>query len=160
MRSFARFVVSVVWIVALAGLAGTAGGCGSGTGTAGPQWERVVSAKVSGEQPVKQYLGTYDMGDRVRLSWTLSGPEDPPVKLTLRAFSTTAGTGYSAVATPHSGASGIARQDDNAMSLVVFPGEYRVFFSQLFPQARGPGYDVTLTLWTIHTYTPSPTPTP
>jgi hypothetical protein len=160
MRINARFVATMLCIGALVVLVGAAGGCGNGGGASGPQWERVVSAKVSGKQPVKQNLGTYELGDRVRLSWTLSGPEAPPVKLTLRVFSTTAGTGYSAVATPQSALSGIARKDDNAMSLVVFPSEYRIFFSQLFPPARGPGYDVTLTLWTMHTYTPSSTPTP
>jgi hypothetical protein len=160
MRSFARLVASVLWIAALAVLAGMAGGCGSGTGTAGLQWERVVSAKVSGEQPVKQNLGTHDLGDRVRLSWTLSGPEEPPVKLTLRAFSTAAGPGFSAVATPQSVPGGLARRDDNALSLIAIPGKYRLFFSQRFPQARGPGYDITLTVWTMHTYTPSPSPTP
>ncbi|HZL04463.1 MAG TPA: hypothetical protein VFE45_03420, partial [Coriobacteriia bacterium] len=156
MRIVARFVVTASCIVALVVIAGTAGGCGTAAGTAGPQWERVLSAKVSGEQPVKLNLGTHDLGDRVRLSWTLSGPKEPPVKLTLRAFSTEAGPGFSAVATPQSAPGGLARQDDNALSLIVTPGEYRIFFTQRFPQARGPGYDITLTIWTMHTYPPSP----
>ena len=160
MPNVVRSVATAFCIVALVVSAGMAGGCGSGTGTSGPQWERVVSAKVAGEQPVKLNLGTYDLGDRVRLSWTLSGPEDPPVKLTLRAFSTEAGPGFSDVATSQSVPGGLARQDDNAMGLLVIPGEYRVFFTQRFPRARGPGYDITLTVWTIHTYTPSPPPTP
>jgi len=160
MRMIVRFVAAALCLVALVIAAGTTCGCGKDGDKTGPQWERVASAMISGEQPVKLYVGTHELGDRVRLAWTLSGPEDPPVNLTLRVSSTMAGQGFSAVANPHSAPGGLARQDDNAMSLLVIPGEYRIFFAQRFPPARGPGYDITLTVWTVHTYTPSPAPTP
>ena len=156
----ARFAVGALCLVALVVVAGTTGGCGKNGEQAGPQWVRVASATVSGEQPGKVYVGTHDLGDRVRLAWTLSGPEDPPVNLTLRVTSTKVGQGFSAVADPQSTPGGLARQDDNAMSLIVIPGEYRIVFAQRFLAGRGPGYDIALTVWTAHTYTPAPAPTP
>ena len=158
MRPIARSVVTALCLITLAVVAGTTGGCGKNADQSGPHWVRVASATLSGEHPGKVYVGTYDLGDRVRLAWTLSGPEDPPVNLTLRVTSTKVGQGFSAVANSRSTPGGLARRDDNAMSRIVIPGEYRIFFAQRFLEGRGPGYDITLTVWTASTYTPSPAP--
>jgi hypothetical protein len=158
MRSFTRFAVIALGVATLVAAATAAGGCGSGGGQARSQWERVVSAKVSGEKPIKVNLGDHQLGDRLRVAWTLTGPEDPPVTLTLRIFDVKTGRGYGTVVTSESGAAAIARQDDQAMSLVLIPAEYRIYFSQRFPPSRGPGYDITMTIWTMHTYAASPAP--
>lgn len=146
----ARFVVTVLCAAALVTLAGASGGCAKNGGeNRVPQWERVTSAQVSGDRPVKLNLGAFRLGDRLRLAWVLSGPEDPPVTLTLRIISVRTGTGYGHTVTPQSGPDAIARRDDQAMSLTAIPGEYRIFFSQRFRPARGPGYDIKLTIYTM-----------
>ena len=158
MRIIARFVVTVLCVVAVGVVAGMAGGCGTADGESAPRWERVLSAKVSGEQPVKVNLGVHQLGDRLRVAWALSGPEDPPVTLTLRIFDVDTGRGYGTTVTSHAGPGTLDRQDDQAMSVLLVPGEYRIFFSQRFLPALGPGYGITLTIWTMHSYTATPTP--
>ncbi len=151
MRIVARSVVTLLCGVALLAFAGAGAGCGDNGGEdkVQPQWERVTTAQLSGDRPVKQYLGTYSLGDRVRLAWVLSGPEKPPVTLTLRIINVDTGTGYGHTVTPQSETGGISRSDEEAMSLVEFPGEYRIYFSQRFRPAKGPGYDVKLTIYTM-----------
>lgn len=149
MRIVAKCILIVLGAVALVSLAGASGGCGHDGDDPGSQWERVTSAKVSGDQPVKLNLGAHRLGDRVRLAWVLSGPENPPVTLTLRIINVKNGGGVGHAVTPKSEGHAIARRDDNAISLVLVPGDYRVYFIQRFPPARGPGYDMTLTLYTM-----------
>ena len=151
MRVVARLVVIALGAAALVTLAGASGGCGDVSEKAPPQWERVTSAQVSGDQPIKLSLGDHRLGDRVRLAWVLSGPENPPVTLTLRAINIEDGGSSGYAMTPESEGHAIDRQDDQAMLFALTPGEYRIFFSQRFPPARGPGYDIKLTLYTMQT---------
>ena len=78
MRIVAGPVVAVLCAVALATLAAASVGCGGkgGEDKVQPQWERVTSAQVPGDRPAKVYLGTYRLGERLRLAWVLSGPEN------------------------------------------------------------------------------------
>ena len=39
-----------------------------------PEWQEVLTSKVSGKAPVKLNLGTHQLGTKVRLAWSLSGP--------------------------------------------------------------------------------------
>jgi len=172
MRSLTRSVVAALCAAALVSLAGASGGCAglgsdsvpqpsespsspgapSSPATPAPQqpeWENVVSARVSGDRPVKLSLGIHTLGDRVRLAWVLSGPKNPPVTLTLRIINVSTGIGYGQTASPRSDPQPIVRRDDRAMVLApIWPGEYRIYFSQRFPQQEGPGYDVKLTIST------------
>lgn len=161
MRVTTRFAVLVLGVAALVVFAATAGGCGGQAGgSADPQWERVLSTDVSGEAPVKLNLGDHQLGDRLRVAWTLTGPEDPPVTLTLRIMNVDNGGAYVAAVNAQTQQGGIPRRDDQAISLVLLPGEYRIFFGQRFPPARGPGYDIKMTIWTARTFTPSSSPAP
>lgn len=145
----ARSVVAVLCAVALVSLAAASGGCGDdGEGPGEGQWERVTTAEISGERPVKQYLGTFPVGDRVRLAWVLSGPKDPPVTLTLRMMDVKTGYGVGYTVMPDSDPGGISLRDDEAITLTQSPGDYRIFFSQRFAPADGPGYDIELTVYT------------
>ncbi len=146
-----RLVVIALGGAALLSLAAAGGGCGGGSDGPGPQWERVTTAQVSGDKPTKQFLGTYPLGDRLRLAWTLSGPENPPVTLTLRIIDVKTGRGYGYAVTSESEGHALLRQDEQAILLALIPGDYRIFFSQRFPPARGPGYDIELTLYTKQT---------
>ena len=116
---------------------------------AGPtqRWESVASERLSGDAPVKQYLGTYELGSRVRLAWVLSGAKDAAATLTLRVINVSNGTGYGQSVASQS-EPGFNRRDRAAIILRVVPGEYRVFFSQRFGPSEGPGYDIKLTLYT------------
>ena len=148
----ARSVLPVLCAVALAVLAAASAGCGDkggGGDKVQPQWERVTSAQVSGDRPAKVYLGTYRLGERLRLAWVLSGPKRPPVTLTLRIINADTGTGYGHTVTAQSDANGIARSSDAAISLNELAGEYRIYFSQRFRPAKGPGYDIKLTVYTM-----------
>ena len=151
MRIVARFVVIALCATTLVTLAGASGGCGGSSEDPGSQWERVTSAQISGDQPIRVNLGDHRLGDRLRLAWELSGPENPPVTLTLRIFNRKTGSGYGYAVTPESGGHAIARRDDQAILLALVPGEYRIYFSQRFAPARGPGYDVELTIYTMRT---------
>jgi hypothetical protein len=148
MRVVARFFVIVLCAAALVTLAGAGGGCGGGSGGPGSQWERVTTAQVSGDKPVRLHLGNYPLGDRVRLAWDLSGPENPPVTLTLRIIDVKTGRGYGYAVTPEPEGHALARQDNQAILLALVPGDYRIYFSQRFRPTRGPGYDIELTLYT------------
>jgi hypothetical protein len=143
-----RLVVVALGAATLVTLAGAGGGCGGGSEGPGSQWERVTTAQVSGDQPIRLNLGTYPLGDRLRLAWVLTGPEKPPVTLTLRIIDVKTGRGYGYAVTPESEGHAIARQDEQAIRLTLIPGDYRIYFSQRFPPARGPGYDLKLTIYT------------
>jgi hypothetical protein len=148
MRIIARLVVIALCVAALVTVAAAGGGCGGSSEGPGSQWERVTTAQVSGDKPVKLNLGAYRLGDRVRLAWVLNGPEKPPVSLTLRIIDIKTGRGYGYVVTPESEGHAILRRDDQAILLALVPGDYRIYFSQRFPPARGPGYDISLTVFT------------
>jgi hypothetical protein len=147
MRIFARFAGIALCAVALAG---ASGGCGDSAGSSDPEWEKVVSAQVSGKQPVKLNLGTHPLGDRVRLAWVLSGPESPTASLTLRVIHAGTGIGYGQTVSSQTSSQTIPRKDEQAIVLNLVPGDYRIFFAQRFRPTRGPGYDVDLTVYTTH----------
>ena len=146
-----RLVVIALGAAALVTFAVAGGGCGGGSEGPGSDWERVTTAQVSGDEPVRLYLGEHPLGDRVRLAWALSGPENPPVTLTLRIIDVRTGVGYGYAVTPESEGHAIARQDEQAILLALIPGDYRIYFSQRFRPARGPGYDMKLTVYTKQT---------
>ena len=155
MRSVVRSTLIVLGVAALAALAATSAGCGSG-GTGGspspaPTWTPVTSVHVSGVRPIKLNLGAFGLGDRLRVAWVLSGPQKPPVVLTLRIINTENGLGRGQVVTPRSAPQPVARRDDQAMTLTLIPGTYRIYFSQRFPRSRGPGYDIALSFFTMRT---------
>jgi len=150
MRSMTRLVLLGAAALALAALATTSAGCGGGSSGASPspEWEEVVTSKVSGKAPVKLNLGTHQLGIKVRLAWRLSGPDDPPVMLTLRLINADYGTGFGYSTTPRD--QGFKTQTDNAMTIgPLKPGNFRVLFSQRFPPAKGPGYDGEITVYTL-----------
>ena len=154
MRTMIRSAMLVALAAALVGLALTATGCGSSSpGStssqgAAPQWTTVLTKDVPGSQPIKVNLGTWALGNGVRLGWELSGPTtNPPVVLTLRIINTTSGIGYGTSVSP--GDAGFSTSEPNAIILnPIWPGKYVVFFSQRFPKAKGPGYDAKLTIST------------
>jgi hypothetical protein len=131
-----------------AALAGATGGCGDSAGSSDPDWEKVVSTQVSGKQPVKLNLGTHPLGDRVRLAWVLSGPENPTASLTLRVIHAGTGIGYGQTVSSQTSSLTIRRKDEQAIVLKLVPGDYRIFFAQRFRATRGSGYDVDPTIYT------------
>jgi len=146
-----RLVVIALGAAVLVTFPAAGGGCGGGSEGPGSQWERVTTAQVSGDKPIRLNLGTYPLGDRLRLAWVLSGPENPPVMLTLRIIDAKTGRGYGYVVTPESEGHALLRQDEQAIVLTLIPGDYRIYFSQRFRPARGPGYDMKLTVYTKQT---------
>jgi hypothetical protein len=148
MSSFTRSVIVVLCVSALAILGGTSTGCGGADDSGGArEWETVVAAEVSGDEPVKLLLGTYELGDRVRIGWDLSGPENPAVTFTLRVVEISAGNGFGASVSP--GDPLFALHGDEVLVLgPIRPGDYRVYFSQRFPPSTAPGYDVKFTIST------------
>jgi hypothetical protein len=140
-----RVVLAAILVVFAAALAG----CGSGTDEGGPaSWERVVTAKVSGDAPVKLNLGTHQLGSKARLEWKLSGPAAPPVTLTFRLINADYGTGFGYSMTPQS--QGFKLETANAMTIgPIKPGNFTVYFSQRFPLEEGPGFDGQITVYTL-----------
>jgi hypothetical protein len=151
MRSAARLVLLGAAVLGLVALAATSAGCGGSSSpgaSPSPEWEEVVAGTVSGKAPVKLNLGTHELGSSVRLAWKLSGPESPPVMLTLRLINADYGTGFGYSITPQD--QGFKVQTDNAMTIgPLKPGNFTVFFSQRFPPAKGPGYDGEITVYTL-----------
>ena len=148
MSIFTRSVVIALCVSALAVLGGTSTGCGGDDTGGGPQWKTVVSSEVSGAKPVKLLLGTYELGDRVRIGWDLSGPENPDVTFTLRAVEISAGTGFGASISP--GDALFTLHGDEVLVLgPIRPGDYRLYLSQRFPPSTAPGYDVKFTIYTL-----------
>jgi hypothetical protein len=147
MSVFTRSVIVALCVSVLAVLGGTSTGCGGDDTDGGPEWKTVVSSEVSGAKPVKLLLGTYELGDRVRIGWDLSGPENPDVTFTLRAVEISAGTGFGASISP--GDALFALHSDEVLVLgPIRPGDYRLYFSQRFPPSTAPGYDVKFTIST------------
>jgi hypothetical protein len=138
-------VAGVVAALAVLVLAGT--GCGS-SGEATPQWQEVLTTKISGEKPVKLNLGTHQLATKVRLAWDLTGPDKPPVILTFRLINADYGTGFGYSLRPTD--ANFTAKTDNAMTIgPIKPGSFVVYFSQRFEPGQGPGYDGTLTVYTL-----------
>jgi hypothetical protein len=146
-----RTVVLIVAAVALAALAPVAAGCGGGkpAASASPKWEQVLTTDVPGAKAVKLNLGTHELGAAARLSWVLSGPATaPPVVLTFRIINQKNGVGYGSSVSPKD--PGFSLDDQDAFLLApIWKGPYYVYFSQRFPQGKGPGYDARITVWTL-----------
>ena len=103
---------------------------------------------MSGKEPVKLNLGTHQLGTKVRLAWSLTGPDKPPVMLTFRLINSDYGTGFGYSMTPQDEA--FKLQTDNAMTIAPLkPGNFIVYFSQRFPAGKGPGYDGEITVYTL-----------
>jgi hypothetical protein len=149
MRIRIRLVVAAVAVVALVTLSGASAGCGGSSDEgAPPQWEEVVTSKVSGKTPVKLNLGTHQLGTQARLAWKFSGPDRPPVMLTFRLINDDYGTGFGYSMTPET--QGFKLETENAMTVgPLKPGNFRIFFSQRFPAGEGPGYDGEVTVYTL-----------
>jgi hypothetical protein len=150
MRSSIRLAVVAAAVVALAVLALASAGCGGSSGDTAPspEWVEVATSKISGKEPVKINLGTYQLGTKARLAWKLSGPDKPPVMLTFRLINVDYGTGFGYSMTPQD--QGFETQTDNAMTVgPLKPGNFTVFFSQRFAAGEGPGYDGEITVYTL-----------
>ena len=149
MRSMTRLVLLGAAVLALATATAASAGCGGSSGAGSSlKWEEVVTSKVSGKAPVKLNLGTHELGGRLRLAWKLSGPDKPPVVLTLRIINADYGTGFGYSVTPQD--QGFQLQTDNAITITALkPGNFTIFFSQRFPPAQGPGYDGEITVFTL-----------
>ncbi len=147
MRLGSRLAVAAVAVAALAVLAFAGAGCGS-SGKTSPQWQEVLTTQISGDKPVKLNLGTHELGTRVRLAWDLKGPDKPQVTLTFRLINADYGTGfgYSLKPTdPH-----FTTKTDNAITIApIKMGNFAVYFSQRFAPGQGPGYDGTITVYTL-----------
>jgi len=145
-----RLALAALFALVLAALTGAAAGCALIGNTSVQHWDPVASGHISGERPVRLFLGTYHLGDRVRLAWVLSGPQSPPVTLTLRADSVRPRNGYSTSVMLQKHPVAIPRINEHALGLSdVEPDEYRLYFSQRFRKAQGPGYDIRFTVFTM-----------
>jgi hypothetical protein len=148
MRSRTRRIVVALAALALVALPLASAGCGSSAEDDKGTWEEVLSAEVSGKEPVKLNLGTHQLGSQVRLAWALSGPESPPVILTFRLINADYGTGFGYSMKP--GDVNFKLDTENAMTIgPLKPGNFTVYFSQRFPPEEGPGYDGTITVYTL-----------
>ena len=149
MRKMTRLALLAAALVALVVLTSASAGCGgSSEDSSPPEWQEVLTSKVSGKAPVKLNLGTHQLGTKVRLAWSLSGPDKPPVMLTFRLINADYGTGFGYSMTPQD--AGFKLQTDNAMTIAPLkPGNFTVYFSQRFPPAKGPGYDGEITVYTL-----------
>jgi hypothetical protein len=150
MRSLPRTIVLALATLALAALPATLAACGSSddqTATQG-SWEKILTRDISGKAPVKLNLGTHRLGTKVRLAWDLTGPESPPVIMTLRLINADYGTGFGYSLKPTDPT--FTTKTENAMTIApIKPGDFTVYFSQRFPPAEGPGYDGTITVYTL-----------
>ncbi len=92
-------------VLALAALSTMAAGCAVSAEPPAPQWEKVTSGRISGDQHSKQYLGAFYLVSEARLAWDLSGPSDARAEFELLALrsvdaTTTEGRGASVRAYP------------------------------------------------------------
>jgi len=148
MRGLTRTIVVALATLALMALSLAAAGCGSSAEGETGTWEKVLSQEVSGKEPVKLNLGQHQLGTQVRLAWDLTGPESPPVILTFRLINADYGTGFGYSMTPTH--VGFKTKTENAMTIgPLKPGNFTVYFSQRFPPDEGPGYDGTITVYTL-----------
>jgi hypothetical protein len=143
-----RTIVVALATLALLALPLASAGCGSSAEDDKGTWEKVLSSEVSGKDPVKLNLGTHQLGTQVRLAWDLTGPESPPVILTFRLINADYGTGFGYSMKP--GDVNFKLKTENAMTIAPLkPGNFTVYFSQRFPPDEGPGYDGTITVYTL-----------
>jgi hypothetical protein len=145
-RSFALALL----VLALAALPATVAACGSSDGqkTSQREWQEVLSTRISGKAPAKLNLGTHQVGTKVRLAWDLSGPQSPPVILTFRLINADYGTGFGYSSRPSD--QGFQTKTDNAMTIgPIKAGNFTIYFSQRFRPGEGPGYDGTITVYTL-----------
>ena len=136
--------------LALAALPAGLAACGSSGGTASTQgeWQEVLTRDIDGKAPFKLNLGTHQVGTKVRLAWDLTGPESPPVILTFRLINADYGTGFGYSARPTD--AGFQTKTDNAMTIgPIKPGNFTIYFSQRYVPGQGPGYDGTITVYTL-----------
>jgi hypothetical protein len=148
MRMGSRIAVAAGVVAALAVLILAGVACGSSEDAAAPQWQEVLTSQISGEKPVKLNLGTHQLGTKVRLAWDLTGPDKPPVILTFRLINADYGTGFGYSLEPTDGK--FTAKTDNAMTIgPIKPGNFLVYFSQRFAPGQGPGYDGTITVYTL-----------
>jgi hypothetical protein len=149
MHRLSRLAVAALLALALAALSGAAAGCALVGNTSVQHWEPVASGHISGQRPMRLSLGTYRLGDRVRLAWVLSGPQNPPVTLTFRLVGVR-GNSYTIPIPPQKYPNALKRRDETGFNLGhLEPEEYRLYFSQRFRTARGPGYDIRFTIYTL-----------
>ncbi len=147
MRIGNRLAVAAGVVAALVVLVLAGAGCGS-SDKAALQWQKVLTTQISGEKPVKLNFGTHRLGTKVRLAWDLTGPDKPPVILTLRLINSDYGTGFGYSLKPTD--AGFAAKTANAMTIApIKPGNFLVYFSQRFAPGQGPGYDGTITVYTL-----------
>jgi hypothetical protein len=150
MHRLSRLAVAALLALALAALTGAVAGCALVGNTSVQHWEPVASGRISGQRPVRLSMGTYRLGDRVRVAWVLSGPQNPPVTLTFRLEGVHTGNSYSASILQQKHPDVLERRDESGLSLRdVVPGEYRLYLSQRFRKAQGPGYDIKFTIYTL-----------
>lgn len=148
MRGRTRTIAVALAALALVALSLAAAGCGSPSAGDKGTWEKVISAEVSGKEPVKLNLGRHQLGTQVRLAWSLTGPEAPPVILTFRLINFDYGTGFGYSMNPND--VNFKPDTENAMTIgPLKPGNFTVYFSQRFPPDEGPGYDGTITVYTL-----------
>ena len=136
--------------LALAALALVATGCGVSAEPPEPQWEKVTSGRISGDQTSTQYVGTFYLVAEARLAWDLSGPGDARAKFELEAArSPEAGATESSGTSLRSWRDAFALHDEDALSVgIPEPGEYAVTLSQRLRPSDGSGYAGTFTLYT------------
>ena len=149
MRRVVKYAVLTAAVLALLSAAVASGGCGGSSDEGGSaQWREVITTTVSGEEPVKLNLGTFELGTKARLAWNLTGPVDRQVTLTFRLINADYGTGFGYSMTPES--QGFQLEDENAMTIgPIKPGNFNVYFSQRFAPEDGPGYDAEITVYTL-----------
>jgi hypothetical protein len=110
---------------------------------------KVASGHISGKRPAVVDLGVHRLGSDTRLSWVLSGPQNPPATLSFRVVGTNGDTNTNTVP-PQKPPNAVPRRDDAALGAYgLKPGYYRVYLSQRFPPSGGPGgYDVSFVVFT------------
>jgi hypothetical protein len=137
-------------ILALAALSIMVAGCAVSAQPPAPQWEKVTSGRISGDQTSRQYVGTFYLVSQARLAWDLSGPNDARAEFELKvARATDAFTTLTNGTSLRSWKDDFAPIDDDALSLTVpKPGEYHVTLSQRLRPSDGSGYTGTFTLFT------------
>jgi hypothetical protein len=150
MRSLPATIALALAALVLVALPVALAACGSSADgeSAQGEWERVVSTEISGKAPAKLNLGTYQLGTKVRLAWDLTGPDSPPVILTFRLINADYGTGFGYSMNPTD--QNFSAKTENAMTIApIKQGNFTVYFSQRFAPADGPGYDGTISVYTL-----------
>jgi hypothetical protein len=125
-------------------------GCAISAQPPAPQWEKVTTGRMSGDQTTRQYLGTFYLVSQARLAWDLSGPSDARAEFklmlarTLDAYNAE-GHGTSV----RSWKDDFTLHDAEALHVGGFePGEYRITLTQRLPRGSSAGCTGTFTLYT------------